>query len=56
MAIMAAINRLVQSADVPDYAKLPACNFLAKEATQAANLTDTEKVILLERAQNCRNL
>jgi hypothetical protein len=54
IAIRAAINRIAQRADIPQYARLPACNFLAKEASSSA-LNDTERVVLAERAQKCFN-
>lgn len=52
MAIRTALNRVVQRADVPNYAKLPVCNFLTKEASASA-LNEVEKVVLSERAENC---
>ena len=54
MAIRASINRIVQRADIPQYAKLPACNFLSKEASSSA-LNDTERFVLIKRAQRCFN-
>ena len=52
MAIRSAINRLVQRADVPNYAKLPACNFLTKEASSSA-LNEVERIVLSDRAEDC---
>lgn len=52
MAMRAAINRLVNRADLPRSAKLPACTFLINEAS-SSSLTEVEKAILLERAQKC---
>lgn len=52
MAIRSVISRIVHRIDIPDYAKLPACNFLQQEATSSA-LNEVERVVLLERAQKC---
>lgn len=52
MAIRAAINKIAQRADLPDYARLPICSFLSKEASSSA-LSDTEKAVFSERAQKC---
>ncbi len=52
MAIRAVINRVIQRADVPNYGRLSACNFLAKEASSSA-LNEVEKVVLSDRAENC---
>ncbi len=52
MSIRAAVNRIVQRADVPIFARFPACKFLEKEAT-ANTLTEPERQILTERANNC---
>lgn len=52
MSIRTAVNRIVQRMDVPLFAKFPACTFLRKEATSSA-LTEPERQILLERANNC---
>ncbi len=52
MAIRAAINRIVERVDIPNYARIPACNFLAKEASSSA-LNQTEQAVYLERAKNC---
>ncbi len=52
MAIRAAINRIIQRADVPQLTKLPACSFLSHEASSSA-LNQTEKYVLAQRAQKC---
>ncbi len=52
IAIRASLNRIIQRADVPVFAKLPICTFFAKEASSAA-LNQTEKVVLEERAIKC---
>ncbi len=52
MSIRAAVNRIVQRIDVPIFVRFPACKFLEKEAT-ASFLTEPEKEILIERANNC---
>lgn len=54
MAIRFALNRLMGRMDIPNYAKVPVCQFFAQEATQSADLAETEKVVLLERAEKCR--
>lgn len=52
IAIRAAINRIIQRADIPKYARLPVCNFFAKEAT-SSGLNQTESVVFLERSKKC---
>lgn len=52
IAIRATVNRIIHRADIPQYAKLPACNFLVKEASSSA-LNSTEKFVLTDRAQKC---
>ncbi len=52
MAIRATISRIVKRVDIPNYARIPACNFLAKEASSSA-LNQTEQAVYLERAKNC---
>lgn len=52
MAIRSVVNRIIQRADVPNYGRLPVCNFLAKEAS-ASSLNEVEKAILSERAESC---
>lgn len=51
-AIRAAINRISQRPDLPNYARIPICNFLSKEAS-GSGLNDTEKAVLTDRAQSC---
>lgn len=53
MSIRSAMNRIIQRADVPNYAKLPVCNFFAKEAS-SSSLNQTEKTVLIERSDKCR--
>lgn len=48
------INKIIQRADIPEYARTPACYFLQKEASQSA-LNETEKAVLKERVENCFN-
>ncbi len=55
-AIRSALNKIVDRADIPISARIPICDFFALEATTSLSLTQTEKVILLERAQKCQNL
>lgn len=52
MSIRAVINKLAQRPDLPNYTRLPICNFLSKEASSSA-LNDTEKAVLTDRAQKC---
>lgn len=52
MAIRASLNRIIQRADVPAFAKLLICNLFAKEASSSA-LNQTERVVYLERSQKC---
>lgn len=52
MSIRSAMNRIIQRADVPNYARLPVCHFFAKEAS-SSSLNQTEKVVLIERSDNC---
>lgn len=51
-AIRLAMYRLIQRADIPDYARISICNLFAKEASSSA-LNQTEKVVLEERAVKC---
>lgn len=51
-SVRATINRIVSRPDVPKLAKLSACSFLKKEASSSA-LTQSEQIILLERARKC---
>lgn len=55
MSIRSVLNRLTQRADLPDYAKLSVCEFLAIEATSSAQLNEAERAILKERSQTCFN-
>lgn len=52
MSIRSALNRIIQRADTPNFAKLPVCNLFSKEASGSA-LNDTEKFVLSKRAQDC---
>lgn len=52
MAIRAAINRILQRADLPPSARLLGCSFLSKEASSSA-LNEVEKTVLLERVKKC---
>lgn len=52
MAIRSAMNRIIQRADVPAFAKLSVCNFFNQEASSSI-LNQTEKFVLKERAQKC---
>lgn len=54
MAIRSVLNRLTSRQDIPSYARAPICDFFAKEATQSANLNQTERVVLLERSKKCK--
>lgn len=54
MAIRSILNRFTSRQDIPSYARAPICDFFAKEATQSANLNETERVVLLERVKKCR--
>lgn len=56
MAARNVLNRLMGRRDIPSYAKAPICDFFAKEATQSANLNETERVVLLERIKKCREV
>lgn len=51
-AIRAAINRLAGRVDVPSQARVPACNFLTKEAS-GSSLNEVEREILLGRGSSC---
>lgn len=53
MAIRAVVNLLGERADLPKAIKLPACAFLAQEASSSA-LNDTEKFTLIQRAKQCQ--
>lgn len=53
MFIMSALNRIILRADIPNYSKLPLCNFFTKEAS-SSGLNDVEKVVLFERADRCK--
>ncbi len=52
LAVRSIINRLTQRVDIAPFAKIPACNFLAKEATSSA-INESEKEILQQRAIIC---
>ncbi len=52
MFIRSTMNRLIQRADTPNYARIPICILFSKEAT-SASLNQTEQIVLLERAQKC---
>lgn len=52
MFIRSAMNRVIQRADVQNFAKLPICNLFAKESSSSA-LNQTEQTILTQRAQGC---
>ncbi len=52
MAIRATVNRIVQRADLLGSAKVPACNFLTKEAS-SSGLNEVEREILSGRGSNC---
>lgn len=52
-AIRSALNKIVDNTTIPNSARLTVCNLFAYEASTAANLSETEKVILMERAQKC---
>jgi len=56
MSIRSALNRLMQRADLPAYARVPICEFFQKEATSSSELNEAEKAILLDRAQKCHQL
>ena len=55
MSIRAAINKIIQRADLTPSTRLKGCEFLSKEASSSA-LNEVEKEILLQRAQKCREL
>lgn len=52
MAIRSAMNRIIQIADVPNFAKLSVCNYFNKEAS-SSSLNQTEKFVIKERTQKC---
>lgn len=52
MAIRAAMNRIIQRADVSSAAGIPVCVLFSKEASSSA-LNSTEKVVLAQRAEDC---
>lgn len=54
-AVRSALNRVVDRADIPDFARIPVCDFFAKESSSSA-LNQTEQVILKERSKNCLKL
>lgn len=51
-AVRSALNRIVDRADIPDFARLPVCDFFAREASSSA-LNQSEQAILTIRAKNC---
>ncbi len=53
MSIRSTLNRLMGRGDIPDDARLPVCNLFIFEASTAANLNETERIILTERSQKC---
>ncbi len=53
MFIRSAMNRVIQRADVPNFAKVPICNLFTKESSSSA-LNQTERLVLVERAEKCR--
>ena len=52
MFIRSAMNRIIQRADVPTFAKAPVCAFFSKEASSSA-LNQTEQSVLGDRAKKC---
>lgn len=52
MTIRGVLNKLISRADISSNAKVPICNLFAKEASSSA-LNEVERIVLLERAQNC---
>ncbi len=52
MFIRSTMNRLIQRADTPEFARIPICNFFNKEST-SSSLNQTEQIVLAERAQKC---
>lgn len=52
LSVRSIINRITKRSDLPNSAKILACYFLQKEATSSA-ITESERTILIERAQNC---
>lgn len=54
MFIRSVMNRVIKRADVPNFAKLPVCNFFLREASSSA-LNQTEQLVLKDRAQSCFN-
>lgn len=54
MSIRAIMNNIIQRADVSAQVKVPICDLFLKEATMSATLNQTEKIVLLDRANKCR--
>ncbi len=52
MFIRSVMNRVIKRADVPNYVKLPVCNFFLREAS-SSSLNQTEQLVLRDRGQNC---
>lgn len=52
LSVRSVINKISKRSDLPIFAKIPVCFFLQKEATSSA-LTESEKVILWDRAGDC---
>lgn len=52
MFIRSAMNRVIQRADVPVFAKDGVCEFFDKEAS-SSGLNQTEQMVLHDRAQRC---
>lgn len=52
MALRFSLNRLMGRLDIPDYTRIPVCDFFEKEASSSA-LNQAEQVILKMRALNC---
>lgn len=52
MAVRSTLNRLMGRLDIPNFARLPVCDFLAREASSSA-LNQSEQVILAIRSKNC---
>lgn len=56
MAVRSVLHKLMGRVDIPNYARAPICQFFGKVATQSADLVETERVILLERAKRCHQI
>lgn len=52
LSVRSVINRITLRLDLPISAKIPACFFLQKESTSSA-ISESEREILIERAQTC---